>query len=207
MHIELASDARAEPMIDFLIEHFFPFETMCKSLQFVLPDQAKPLLLRRFSGNLSLLLIDDVTNEIIGVRTIIITHKDTRTFETSDDMVEKVKTIYTFLTFLNKKMDVFAYFGVDTAIHFINLGIHKQYRNRGLASKLMEAAMSFCGQTGLSTPCIKVEATSLYSQKIFEKLGFEALNTVYFADYKVNDEVVFKNTEPTTKAVMYVKRL
>jgi hypothetical protein len=52
----------------------------------------------------------------------------------------------------------------------------------------MEAALLFC--EGLGLRCLKGECSSIYSQKIYEKLGFETLHTFNYDEYKINDENV-----------------
>jgi hypothetical protein len=42
--------------------------------------------------------------------------------------------------------------------------------------------------------CIKGEGTSNYSQRIFEKFDFEAIHTMKYDEYKIDGEIVFKNT-------------
>jgi ribosomal protein S18 acetylase RimI-like enzyme len=72
-------------------------------------------------------------------------------------------------------MDVYKRFGVDTAVELLSLGTHRLYRQRGIANKMMEAALLFC--EGLGLRYLKGECSSIYSQKIYEKLGFETLHT------------------------------
>jgi hypothetical protein len=52
----------------------------------------------------------------------------------------------------------------------------------------------FCKELGLSPVCIKGEGTSNYSQRIFEKFDFETIHTMKYDEYKIDGEIVFKNT-------------
>ena len=89
----------------------------------------------------------------------------------------------------------------------VELGKHSQYRQHGIASKLMQAALLFCEGLGLSPVCLKREGTSIYSQKIYEKFGFETLQTFNYDEYKINDEILFKNTGIHKCTKIYVKQL
>ena len=155
--------------------------------------------------NLSLLLVSDKTGEIIACRGIAI-GKNGKTINMDHVKNEQCLTIMKFLSHKNEEMDVFKRFGVDTAIEMVRLGTCK-YRQRGIASKMMEAALLFCEGLVLSPVCLKGECTSVYSQKIYEKLGFETLHTFNYDEYKINDEIVFKNTGIHKCTKIYVKQL
>jgi hypothetical protein len=71
----------------------------------------------------------------------------------------------------------------------------------------MQATLLFCKELGLSPVCIKGEGTSNYSQKIFEKFGFETIHTMKYDEYKIDGEIVFKNTGDIESTKCYVKQL
>ncbi|XP_053404700.1 uncharacterized protein LOC128558681 [Mercenaria mercenaria] len=207
MHLELASDERVHEMVDFLIEHFFPDETLSKSIGLVISEYGKKLLVERYKDNLSLLLVSDVTNKVIGVRTIKVIPVGGQTINLSSIEDERIRKVITFLRHKGSDMNVYKYFGIDCAVHFINLGIHKDYRNMGLGSTLMNAAMSYVKEIGLDPVCITGEGTSDYSQKIYEKCSFEVIHTVKYEDYIKDGEIVFKNTGLNKSCKFYVKKL
>lgn len=207
MHVELASDDRAEELVDFLAQHFYPDETICKSLGITIDEYMRQLLLARFNDNLSLLLISDKTNTVIGARTIKVEATDGQSVNVNNIQNEKVRKAITFLRHKNAEMDVYKYFCVDCSVHFINLVIHKDFRQRGLASTLMKAALLFVKEIGLEPVCINGEGTSNSSQKIYEKFDFEVLHTVKYEDYKVDGEIVFKDTGDNKTCKFFVKKL
>lgn len=207
MHIELASDDRAEELVDFLAQHFYPDETICKSLGITIDEYMRQLLLARFKDNLSLLLISDKANKIIGARTIKVEASEGQPLNLNNIQNKKVCKAITFLRHKNAEMDVYKYFGVDCAVHFINLVIHKEFRQKGLASTLMKAALLFVKDIGLEPVCINGEGTSNSSQKIYEKFDFELLHTVNYEDYKVDGEIVLKDTGDNKTCKFYVKKL
>lgn len=210
MHIELQSDSRTDELVDFLLEQFFPDETIRKSLDIDMGDHYREMLKKRYCANLSLLLISDETGKIIGCRTMEITsakeiEEELRTLSQLPD--KKVETALTFLHHKDHEMDVFRHFNVDVAFHFLNLGIHRDYRQKGLASKMMQAALLFIERSGLEHPCITGDATSNASQKVYEKFDFEVLHKFVYEDYKVNGEVVIKNTGQNKSCIIFVKQL
>jgi hypothetical protein len=86
----------------------------------------------------------------------------------------------------NEGMDVFKRFGVDTAVEMVELGKHRQYRQHGIASKLMQAARLFCEGLGLSPVCLKGEGTSIYSQKI--------IISPVLSDTNISDKFMLKSS-------------
>lgn len=207
MHFELASDERTVEMVDFLTKYFFEDETLSKSVRLVMSDCRRKLLLERYRDNLSLLLVSEVTNEIIGVRTIKVIPAGGSTLNLNTIEDERIRKVLTFLRHKQSEMDVYKYFGVDVAVNFINLGIHRDFRNRGLGSTLMKAALLYVKDIGIDPVCITGEGTSNYSQNIYEKFGFEVMHCVNYDDYKVDGEVVFKNTGDNKSCKFYVKKL
>ena len=206
-HLELASDSRASDFVAFYKEHFYPDETLCKSIELNFDNEVTSFFLNVLSQNLSVILVSNVTGEIIAGRSMRVARR-TDVADWSDLKNEKMAAIMTFLghKYINGA-NVFKRFKVDTAVEFVALGTHRNYRGQGLATKVMAATIEFCKELGLNPVCIKGEATSLYSQRIYEKFGFEVLHTVRFQDYKVNGEVVFRDTGDVEEVKCYVKQL
>ena len=205
-HLELVSEENNERFMTFLKDHVAPDETLNKSLGFVFDEEMKIFFKDIFCTSLSILLVSDQTGEIIACRGMIIGKKG-ESFDLDQLKNEHLVTELKFMSHKNEEMDVYKRFGVDTAVEMVALGTHKQYRQRGLASKIMQAALLFCEGLGLSPVCLKGEGTSIYSQKIYEKLGFETLHTFNYDEYKINDEIVFKNTGIHKCTKVFVKQL
>ncbi|XP_052224656.1 arylalkylamine N-acetyltransferase 1-like [Dreissena polymorpha] len=206
LHFELLSEGRMQALVDFLSDYFFPDMPLSKSLGVVADDSLKEILKVRFSEHLSLILIDESSDEIIGIRTAFTL---TRRWQLNTDEIkdEKIKTILKFIYQKHNEMNVFKRFDVNVAIQFANLGVRPDFRERGLGCKLIEAALMFFSQFALEMPCITGEGTSGHAQRIFEKYGFETIHTFLYADYKENGEVVFKNMGENVSTKVYVKQL
>lgn len=156
------------------------------------------------SQNVSVLLISNTTDEIIACRTMAIAKRNEAAEKTENMKWEKIMD---FLCHRYHEMDVFKRFNVDTAVAFIALATHRDHRAQGIASKLMQATILFCKELGLSPVCIKGEGTSNYSQRIYEKFDFETIHTMKYDEYKIDGEVVFKNTGDIESTKCYVKQL
>lgn len=211
MHLELASDERSYALVDFLVKYFYADETITKSLGIEFDATMKKILLQRYSQNLSLLLVCDVTDEIIGCRTIILKRQtsalDPVRNSSTVDVDEKIKIAVRFLSHKDTDMDVCRYFNVNEYVQFINLCVRNDYRRQGLATKLMESALQFLKQIGPGALCIKGEATSNHSQRIYEKFGFICLHVMNYEDYTENGKVVLMNTGENKSCRIYVKQL
>jgi len=205
-HLELVSEENNEKLMTFLKDHVTPDEILGKSIGFIFDEEMKIFFTELLSMNLSLILVSNKTGEIIACRGMIIAKKG-EPFDLDQLKNEHLVTGMKFMSHKNEGMDVFKRFGVDTAVEMVELGKHRQYRQHGIASKLMQAALLFCEGLGLSPVCLKGEGTSIYSQKIYEKFGFETLQTFNYGEYKINDEIVFKNTGIHKCTKVFVKQL
>ena len=205
-HLELASEARRSEIIEFLKQHFYPDETLCKSIEINFDEELYQTWWKKLQDDLSVLLISDKSNEIIGVRIIGLAERGNR-FDSSQYKNEKFIAINRFLSHKSDEMDVFQRFDVDIAVHFLALCVHKDFRGQGAASKLMKAALAFSKELGIDPVCVTGEGTSASSQRIYDKFGFETLHTVLYSDYRMNGEVVFTNTGDNLSTKIYVKKL
>ena len=93
------------------------------------------------------------------------------------------------------------------AVPFLFLCTRKEYRSKGLASRMFQAAILFCKELGLSPVCIKGVGSTLHSQRIYEKFGFETIHVLRHDEYIIDGEVIFKNTEDVESTKCYLKQL
>ena len=193
-------------LMKFLTDHFNTDEPMARSIGLQYDDEVNSLMKEIYKENISILLISDLTGEIIACRTIAIGKKDEEVDWTKFTN-EKLATIFKFISHKKKEMDVFKRFNVNTSINFVQLGTNRNYRHQGIASKMMEVALLFCKELGINPVCVAGEGSTNYSQRIYEKNGFETLHIIYYDEYKENGEVVFKNMAPHKSTKIYVKQL
>lgn len=205
-HLELMSDGRQADLLTFIKEHFHPDEPIMRSIGYT-PDEEYDQLITLFhKDNLSLVLVSDKTNEIIACRTMGLAHRD-EPLDPSELENEKLVTLFKFFTHKHEEMNVYKRFNIETSLDFFVLGTHRDHRKQGIASKIFQAAMLFAKELGLKQTCIHGDATGVFSQKIFEKFGFETLHTFKYDEYKVDGEIVFKDTGIHKSTKVFVKKL
>ena len=81
--------------------------------------------------------------------------------------------------------------------------VHKDYRHRGIGEKLMRAALYFIRNLNLGGVVIKAGGSSNYSKRVFEKLGFEKLSELTYAEFKMDGKVVIVNTGEHKSEIRY----
>ncbi len=97
-------------------------------------------------------------------------------------------------------------YGVSRLILLSGVGVHPDYQRRGIATILVERAINHAVQRDYHL-CV-VGCASLYAQKLYEKMGFERVNEVVYADYTINGKIAFKDVkEPHKSAVLYIKQM
>ncbi|CAC5381610.1 unnamed protein product [Mytilus coruscus] len=205
-HLELSSDERSSSLVRFLKEHFYADEALGKSLGAEFDEEVTAIFSDILRENLSVLLISDSTGEIIACRSMSLAKKGEKA-DWSKSKNRKFVTIMDFLGHRYDAMDVFKRYNADIAVSFFALATHRDHRAQGIASKLMKATLLFCKELGLNPVFIKGEGTSNYSQKIYGKFGFETIHTLPYDEYKIDGEIVFKNTGENKSTKCYVKQL
>lgn len=191
-HYELILKDRYQDALNFYRDEFVPDEPVGRCISLDFGDEYQALVMSELKHNMSIALVSDITGEIVGIRMMSIMNKNDE-HDTSDLKSEKFKLIEDFLNYLADQNDVFEYYAVEDVVHFFAIGVHKDYRDKGVGSKLMKAAISLVRNLCVGPVVITGEGSSNYSKRIYEKFGFDILAEVVFADYKVNGVVVFQN--------------
>ena len=153
-----------------------------------------------------LALVSDSTGEIVGVRANHIISKAVK-LDKTHIKTEGIRKFINFIQYLDSLCSVFDHYNVEEVFHFLALGVHKDYRQRGIGTKMMKAAVTLVENLGLGNVIIKGDGTSNYSKRIFEKLGFDMLLEVKYEDYKENGDVVFKNMGEHKSFKVYGKKV
>ena len=154
--------------------------------------------------SISLLLVSDTTGQVVAVRISRIAQR-TEKFDIDSIGSEGFRKILGITGELNKICNVYDHYKVDEYIGFLALGVHKDYRRQGIGLKIQKAAVAMAINFGVGPVLLKVEATSNFSKKIFEQLGFDTLGELLYENYKENGEVVFKNMGDNKSVKLYGK--
>lgn len=97
------------------------------------------------------------------------------------------------------------YPGTDVIMDGKILSVNSNYRGMGIAGRLTERTLDFMREHNI--PVMHVLCSSHYSARVMEKLGFHEVYRLNYADYKVNNEVVFAPGEPHLTARILVKEI
>ncbi|XP_034941736.1 uncharacterized protein AANATL7 [Chelonus insularis] len=92
-----------------------------------------------------------------------------RRLEKVDD--EKFKTIFGLLHTLNSAVNLFTTHCTDELFECRILSVDEKFRGQGLANTLLSDTIEVAKKAGFKV--IKADATGIYSQKVFEKHGFQ----------------------------------
>ena len=115
------------------------------------------------------------------------------------------RTWYRFNENLENEYNIYQHYNVDEAIDFAYACTHKDFRRRGFGSMLIAAGVCFIKNLGISGIVIHSIASRKTSQWGLEKLGFNALAEIIYANYIDNGEAVCKNMLEHKSAKFYAK--
>ena len=189
-------------MLDFYRDHFCPDETINISLTIPWDTEVEKAYMECLSQNLSLVLVSTRTKTIIGGRIMFVANRSDDTSSTKYKS-EPYRKLVDITNHLGDLCDMFDYYNVEEMVHFFGLGVHKDFRQRGLGTRLMKAALMLIQHFKVGPVLIRGEGSSNNSQRIYEKLGFQCLATINYDEYKVNGEVVIANTGENKTYKMY----
>ncbi|MCC7202912.1 MAG: ribosomal protein S18-alanine N-acetyltransferase [Nitrospirae bacterium] len=79
---------------------------------------------------------------------------------------------------------------VDEA-HILNLAVHKDYRRKGIASKILLSALDYWKNSGVKTVLLEVRRSNTAAQELYRKFGFHVIvsRTKYYRN-PVEDALV-----------------
>lgn len=95
---------------------------------------------------------------------------------------KKWSEILLLLAHLEENANIYERYNINKALHVHVLGVESAYRGRSIGVNLMKN----CFDVGksLGYPLVTVDCTSIFSQRIAEKLQMENIYTLAFNDYK-----------------------
>ena len=200
-HLELIPEARYNDVMDIMANHFMPDETICGAFGVVWNPFSEQKILSVLKQNLSIMAVSDDTNEMMGIRTCRIAKKSDET-DFSHVTYENVKDMWTFLCHKDGEMDLFNRFSMEEMFHFVALAVHQKYRRRGLGFILLSAGVALAKQLGFKA--VKGEGTSNFSQRIYEKRGFETILEIPYSQYKYKDGYLGECTGEHSSTKIYL---
>lgn len=175
-----------------LKEAFLTDEPLEKSLGMAWSSDLEKLWISALDHKMSLMVVNEDSGEIMGLRVIRITKKNEHVdpSEFTDEDVLKLLGIFEY----SEKFDFFSHYETTEIFEFFGLGVVPKYRRQGLGTILMETGVKFLQNLGIRPSYIKGSASSNFSRRIYEKCKFDPLHEFPIEEYKVDGKVVFDNT-------------
>lgn len=180
-YLAVITPDRYSDACNIMANHFTPDEPLCRAFQVSWSNDFETIVRGILTENLSICMIHKPTKEMMGTRLISSMRKLDPPFDTSTIKEDRLRALYQFLCHKDMELNICHRYGIDEAVHFYTLGVHQNYRRRGLGSKLLRAAVAMAKQLGFKG--IKGEGTSNFTQRIYEKEGFETLFVMPYDSY------------------------
>lgn len=200
-HLELIQEDRYVDVMDIMANQFMPDETICGAFGVVWNQFSEQKISSVLKQNLSIMAVSDDTNEMMGIRTCRIAKKSDVN-DLSHVTYENVKDMWTFLCHKDEEMDLFNRFNLEEMFHFVTLAVHKNYRRRGLGFILLSAGVALAKELGFKA--VKGEGTSTFSQRIYEKRGFETILEIPYNQYAYKGGYLGERTGQHTSTKIYM---
>ncbi|XP_061393499.1 arylalkylamine N-acetyltransferase-like 2 [Musca vetustissima] len=176
-------------VLDFLRTHYFREEplTIGREPRHQEPDEEE-FILSIINHGTCLMAIHTETESIVGVASSCPKGPDE-----AENLFEEVATegptkygiILKLLAEVERDANVFHRYDVQKALHVHVLGVDAKMRGKNIGGRLMFELTVLGKQLGYEV--ITADCTSYYSARLCERLGWECINTVYYADYVDDD--------------------
>jgi len=208
-----------ENIVEFVNEHFVPFEPINKAIGLCEEGYRMPYFDKWVEDSLvspdviAILAEDKESGELLGI-VINVIHvmdyeKEVKAIEEEEVLSRcrkppaKFLSVLRFLEHLGHDIDVAAQYGVDKWSDLMLVAGRVDRRVPGLGTELIKRSLNRAEEQG-----IKVQlgcATSYFTGRIFEKLGFSLVKSIKYEDYKMDGVVVFPPEEPHLEGKFFVK--
>ncbi|XP_045194425.2 uncharacterized protein LOC123550050 isoform X1 [Mercenaria mercenaria] len=170
----LITEAYYELALTFARDYFMTEEPLNKALGMQWSDELKEFWMNSFKLNLSLMFLIEQDGAPIALRTTRIARYDDKlNIKAVKD--ERIKLMVQFLVHGDKEANYFEHFPTKEAFHFLGLGVAPKYKQCGYAAKIFNVAVDMIRNFGINPVYLKVEGTSNFSKRVFEKAGCEML--------------------------------
>jgi len=213
----IVDQSRYSEILDLLYTNFHTDEPMSKAVGMIKdPSDKNPTLdefaLDGLKQNLSIMAIDPITDNLLGVAINIEAKKEKREQTLEECLDEyadhRFKHIMTVLYNVNQMAgDLYIEMETDVFFDIKMVTTDKTQRRGGLATDLLRRSVELARNLGFKA--VKTEATGLYSRKAFERLGFSVNAEYLYEDYISQDgERVFATLADNHKCTtLMTKRL
>lgn len=207
----LATEADREALREALLRYFYPEEgvnTCYNGNPEVAPDDVD-FYVQLVAEGCTTLAIEDGTGQIVGFCAGGMLNgneaqnmaKLAQTTET-----EKFADILRFLAFMAKQANIPERYGVTNIYYMYGVGVDHRYRQRSVASALMEQQFELARKLGAAVAY--GDTTGVKSAGMCKKLGMEIVYSIAYNDYRdEKGRQVFLSSDPDLMVQTVVKRL
>jgi len=203
-------------ILDFLNEHFVPYEPINSAINLCEVGYRMPYFdgwVQSYLDNEDTLVVlaRDEKDQLLGMVIFVIEKRKISTYSPTSEKPcpcyercpEKLTKIFNFLDWLKRDLDIEKKYQVEKWGDIMILACRSDIRVPGLGTALVKEGMRVIEDRGIRV--LTGTATSHFSGRIFQKLGFQEVSAQRYDEYQVDGEVVFKTTEPHTHARQFVK--
>ena len=181
--------------LDFARDYFMHDEPISGNAGVIWGPDVEEGWLDVFRQGYSLMIVsDDDKEEVISFRCTQVIKLENDPYKLDQISDPGTRRIWAHVDYCDKKAKVLEHFNATEALYLASLGVKTNYRQKGIAFEMMQAALLMYQYLGVEPICIKGEASSNYSKKVYAKTGFQQFYDMPYEDYIVDGEQVFKNT-------------
>lgn len=204
-------------ILDFLNEHFVPYEPINCAINLCEVGYRMPYFDGWVQGFIEkkdtvVILAKDEKEDLLGM--VIIEIEKNRKMPSNSPTSEKpcpryercpkkLTKIFNFLDWLKRDLDVQKEYKVEEWGDIMILACRSDIRVPGLGTALVKEGIRVMEDRGFTV--FTGTATSHFSGRIFQKLGFHEVSAQSYDEYRVDGEVIFKTTAPHTHARQFVR--
>lgn len=202
---------QAYEVYQLLINTFRVDEPMCKYTKLTIEECSgafSDYVQHSLSHGVSFVALDPISLKVVGCRlnTIVDRNFPSISLDFYALYPAKEADLLTFLQQLCEPIDQLP-LTVEKILRFDVLCVMEQHRGKGVAKALVDASVSLGKE--LSLNAIITTATSIKTQRLFDKIGFATLKTIAFEDYRdsVGNRIFFNVPIEESMAKLMIKYL
>lgn len=193
MKLVLITDEYYDKAIHLWREHFLPHEPLSKAVNLEWSDLVKAYVSGILQQHLSIMFLDEITDEPVAFRLISFTSRNDK-IDLESDTPLNIQDMKQYLDYCDEQAQFFDHYGINEAFRFVALVVADKYKRRGLATQIFHAAIDLVRNFGFPEVCIKGEGSSNYSKKIYDREGFDTLYENVYDTWEVDGRRPFTNT-------------
>lgn len=191
--LDLIKESRFGDMISFVRDHYLPDEPVASSINLIWDDDHKNMIRENLKYGLSIAFVDSETKEVIAGQIIALANKH-GTVDTTKYKSESLIKYISLTSYFDKLFNIYEHYNVEDIVFFCQLAVHNEHRQKGIGTMLVRAAIELVKSFNIGPVVVRVEGSSNFSKRIFEKIGFTTFAEIKYADYRVDGNVLINHT-------------